>query len=209
MNKQRLETFSDGVFAIVITLLILSIRIPEVPPTLLGTAMVQALPEALTYLLSFFVVGFYWLVHHRVSSRVRQVDGPLFWINLLWLLFVSIIPFPTALLGRYPLQIIPIALYGFDLILANITGFFLTIYLMAHPHLCSIPAGTLRVRGILPAYGITNGAYLLAIALAWIAPWCSYLIFAGVLIWLALRYSRRQNPFGRTAGEPAVDDLHQ
>ena len=101
MNKQRLEAFTDGVYAIAITLLILDIRIPEVPYSSLGTALAKMLPQMYTYVLSFFVVGLYWIANHRVSRHVKQIDGTIILLNLVWLLFVSVMPFPTALLGRY------------------------------------------------------------------------------------------------------------
>jgi uncharacterized membrane protein len=201
MNKQRLEAFSDGVFAIAITLLILTIHVPDVPPAALGSALVQQLPQVATYVLSFFVVALYWLAHHRMSHVVKQVDGTFVWLNMLWLLFVSVIPFPAALLARYPMQVIPIAVYGFDLILVNITGLFVTLYLKLHPTLTTAPIGKDGMRSIIPAYIWTNGAYLVAIALGWVFPWASYVIFAVVLVAVAVRYSKILHPFSRTSAQ--------
>lgn len=195
MNKQRLEGFSDGVYAIVITLLILTIRIPEVPPKALGAALAKLLPQVFTYFLSFFVVGLYWFAHHRVSHQVKQIDGTFIWLNLVWLLFVSVMPFPAALLGRYPLQGIPIAIYGIDLILANITGFLITVYLKSHPELTVTTISAAALRGQVPIYLATNGIYLVGIAFAWILPWLSYSLYALVLAWLMVRYARINNPF--------------
>jgi uncharacterized membrane protein len=195
VSKQRLEAFSDGVYAIVITLLILDIRIPEVQPTALGAALVRMLPQVFTYVLSFFVVGLYWFAHHRVSNQVKQIDGTFIWLNLIWLLFVSVMPFPAALLGRYPLQRIPIAIYGIDLILANVTGFLITIYLQNRPELCVTPISSAAVRRQVPIYAITNGIYVAAIGIAWVLPWLSYCLYAIVLAWLMVRYARIVNPF--------------
>ena len=195
MNKQRLEAFSDGVFAIAITLLILTIKVPDVSPDALGAALVQQLPQVATYVLSFFVVALYWLAHHRMSHVVKQVDGTFVWLNMLWLLFVSVLPFPAALLARYPLQVIPICVYGFDLILVNITGLFITVYLKHHPVLTTAPIQMDGLRAVVPAYIWTNGLYLVAIALGWVVPWASYLIFAGVLVAVAVRYSKILYPF--------------
>ena len=195
MSKQRLEAFSDGVYAIVITLLILSIRIPEVAPAALGAALVQMLPEVFTYILSFFVVGLYWFAHHRVSHQVKAIDGTFIWLNLIWLLFVSVMPFPAALLGRYPLQGIPIAIYGADLILANVTGFVITVYLKNHPELAVTPISSATLRGQAFIYAATNGAYMVAIAVGWALPWLSYGLYAVVLVWMMVRYARINNPF--------------
>ncbi len=202
MNKQRLEAFTDGVYAIVITLLILDIRIPEVQSANLGPALVRMLPQAFTYVLSFFVVGLYWIANHRVALNVKQIDGTLIWLNLIWLLFVSAMPFPTSLLGRYPLEGVPIAIYGIDLILANVTGLFINIYLMKHHELCVRVISPRTLRGQIPAYAIPNGVYLVAIGIGWILPWLSYFLYALVLAGLAVRFARVSNPFqsGRRRG---------
>jgi uncharacterized membrane protein len=196
MNKQRLEAFTDGVYAIAITLLILDIRIPEVPYGSLGSALSRMLPQLYAYVLSFFVVGLYWIANHRVARNVKQIDGTVILLNLIWLLFVSVMPFPTALLGRYPLKAIPMTDYGIDLILANATGFFINLYLLRHPELCVTPITPRMLRATVPIYGLTNGLYALAIALSWVLPWASYAIFGGVLVWLLIRYTAIPNPFG-------------
>jgi uncharacterized membrane protein len=200
LNKQRLEAFSDGVYAIVITLLILTIRIPDVPPMALGPALVKLLPQVFTYFLSFFVVGLYWFAHHRVSHQVKQIDGTFIWLNMIWLLFVSVMPFPAALLGRYPLQRIPVAIYGIDLVLANVTGFLITVYLKNRPKLCVTPISSATLRGQVTVYLVTNGIYLVAIAFAWILPWVSFVLYALVLAWLMVRYARINNPFQPNRG---------
>jgi TMEM175 potassium channel family protein len=197
VNKQRLEAFTDGVYAIVITLLILSIRIPDVQPASLGPALVKMLPQVLTYVLSFFVVGLYWFAHHRVAQLIKKIDGVFIWLNMIWLLFVTVMPFPAALLGRYPLQGIPIAIYGIDLVLANITGFIILVYMAKHPELCTLAVDSAMLRSQVPIYALTNGTYVVAIAFAWFAPWLSYGLYALVLLWLATRYTRIPNPLRR------------
>ena len=194
MNKQRLEAFSDGVYAIVITLLILEIRVPEVDPAALGPALVQLLSQVLTYILSFFIVGLYWHAHHQVSVQIKQINSMFIWINLVWLLFVSVIPFPTALLGRYPLQPLPLAIYGFNLVLVNVTGFFILYYLKNHPELCIVPISSEGLRAQVPVYVIVNTLYAIAIAAAWFFPWLSYGIYILVLITVMVRYARRRSP---------------
>ena len=153
------------------------------------------LPQVFTYVMSFFVVGLYWVANHRVALNVKQVDGTLIWLNLVWLLFVSVMPFPTSLLGRYPLQSIPIAIYGVDLILANATGFLINHYLKDHPELCVRPIDRKILRAQIPAYLIPNGLYLAGIGLGWVLPWASYAIYAAVLAGLMVRFARINNPF--------------
>jgi TMEM175 potassium channel family protein len=194
LSKQRLEAFSDGVFAIVITLLILDIRIPAVPSTVLGAALVNIVPQILTYILSFFIVGLYWHLHHQVSAQIKLIDEPFIWLNLVWLLFVSMLPFPTALLGRYPLQPIPLTVYGINLILVNVTGFVILVYFQRHPALRFTPMSVAELRRIAPIYVIVNGLYFLAIGAAWFFPWLSYGIYIFVLIWVIARSIRRVSP---------------
>ena len=194
MNKQRLEAFSDGVFAIVITLLILDIRIPDVQPTGLGAALIKILPQMLTYILSFFIVGLYWHLHHQVATQIKLIDEAFIWLNLVWLLFVSTLPFPTALLGRYPLQPVPLTIYGINLILVNVTGFVILVYFQKHPKLRFTPMRLAELRAIAPIYVIVNGLYAVAIGAAWFFPWLSYGIYIFVLLWVTARSIRRVRP---------------
>jgi uncharacterized membrane protein len=194
LNKQRLEAFSDGVFAIVITLLILNIHIPDVRPIALPTALVNILPELLTYVMSFFIVGLYWHLHHQVATQIKLIDEPFIWLNLVWLLFVSVLPFPTSLLGQYPLQPIPLTIYGINLILVNVTGYVIILYFKNHPELRFKPMSSAELRAITPIYLVVNGLYVVAIGAAWFFPWLSYGIYAFVLIWVIARSIRRASP---------------
>src|SRR3954463_12583090 len=100
-DVDRVVAFSDGVFAIAITLLVLSIDVPNVPDDRLNDALRDLLPFVYTYALSFVIVGLYWLAHHRLFRSLERVDRTLLWINLLVLGVVALIPFPTEVLGRY------------------------------------------------------------------------------------------------------------
>jgi len=193
LNKQRLEAFSDGVFAIVITLLVLDIKIPEVAAPDLGAWLVSVLPQLLTYILSFFVVGLYWHSHHQVAAQIKLIDEIFIWLNLVWLLFVSVLPFPTSLLGRYPFQPIPLTIYGINLILVNVTGFIILAYFKDRPELRFKPLTAAELRGIAPIYVVVNGLYAMAIAAAWFIPWVSYAIYFFVLVWVIARSMRRSN----------------
>jgi len=101
----RLIYFSDAVFAIVMTLLVLEIRVPEVPPSLAAaevpTKVLALGPKFFSYVLSFLVIGTYWIAHHQTFRYVQSYDRRLLWLNLTFLLSISFIPFPTGLLGEY------------------------------------------------------------------------------------------------------------
>ena len=101
----RLIYFSDAVFAIAMTLLVLEIRVPEVPPSLAAaevpTKVLALGPKFFSYVLSFLVIGTYWIAHHQTFRYVQSYDRRLLWLNLIFLLSISFIPFPTGLLGEY------------------------------------------------------------------------------------------------------------
>ncbi|WP_254863452.1 TMEM175 family protein [Halovivax gelatinilyticus] len=126
-ETDRLEALSDGVFAIVLTLLVLQFQIPDVSADRASTELAGALADQqalfFSYLLSFFVVGIYWIVHHNLLRYVDRHDRVLLYVNLLFLLSVSFLPFPTELLGLYGIELTWI-LYAANL---SIVGFVLAI----------------------------------------------------------------------------------
>ena len=188
MNKNRVEAFSDGVFAIVITLLILDIRVPDVDYSQLFSALVALLPRIFAYVISFGVIGVYWLAHHQSLQLIGKLNGFLIWLNLVYLLAVSFMPFPTALLGRYPMQPIPIVIYGLNLIVANTIGVMLTLYLRAHPELGSGLAHRASHKSFY-IFGFVNVSYVLAMLLGFVVPAVSYAIFVVVLLVVIVYYS--------------------
>jgi len=186
MEKSRLEAFSDGVFAIVITLLILDIRFPEVDYSQFGATLVTLLPRILMYGLSFIIIGLYWVSHHNSMQAVKQTDRGFLWLNILLLLCVSFIPFPTSLVGRYPFQAWPIIIYGMTLIVCNLMGTAMMFYVLYHPHLAVPEFGIKYVRRHTPIHLAINLSYLCAILLAHSFPLASYLIYIAVVISLVV-----------------------
>ena len=188
MNKHRVEALSDGVFAIVITLLILDIKVPDVEYRQLSASLIAVLPRIFAYAISFGVIGVYWLAHHQSLQLIGKLNGFLIWLNLLYLLAVSFMPFPTALLGRYPMQPLPIVIYGINLIAANTVGLMLTLYLRAHPELGSGYAHRQQHKRLF-MYVFVNGSYVVAMALGFFAPAASYGMFVVVLLVVIAFYS--------------------
>ena len=128
MNKQNSEDtreldriifFSDAIFAIVMTLLILDIQVPSIPADLVSTELPRRVldlwPEFFSYMLSFLVIGTYWMAHHGTFRYIKSYDRALMGLNLLFLLSISFIPFPTSLLGEYGDQQFAVALYAVSL----------------------------------------------------------------------------------------------
>jgi uncharacterized membrane protein len=111
-SSGRLEAFSDGVFAIIITIMVLDLR----PPAPAGIdALLQLWPVVLSYVLSFFVVAIYWLNHHRTFHIVKNVGTAVLWANLLYLFCLSLVPFFTAYMGEHRLDGLSVALYAGEL----------------------------------------------------------------------------------------------
>ena len=118
MNTSRLEAFSDGVIAILITIMVLELRVPE------GTdlaALRPLLPVLLTYVLSFINLGIYWNNHHHMLQATERIDGRILWANLNLLFWLSLIPFATGWMGENHFATLPTASYGVDLIMAAIS----------------------------------------------------------------------------------------
>jgi uncharacterized membrane protein len=101
IDLDRVVNFSDAVFAIAMTVLVLSVRVPDVPSARLGSALNDQVASIWSYFLSFAVIALYWLAHHRLFHYVRRVDFRTLGLNLVLLAFIAILPFPTDLLGRY------------------------------------------------------------------------------------------------------------
>ncbi|MBS1771905.1 MAG: DUF1211 domain-containing protein [Bacteroidetes bacterium] len=182
MNKSRLEAFSDGVFAIAITLLILDIRIPDVSYEQLQSQWADIAPRIAAYVMSFIVIGWYWISHHYSFQQIQKVDGFFLWMNILVLMLVSFIPFPTSLLGRYPYKAMPLILYGCNLIAINLVAFTMIIYAKHHPELTQGRFREEFVRRQIPIYIFVNSFYAVAIAMASFYPVVSYYIYGGVML---------------------------
>jgi uncharacterized membrane protein len=128
----RLEALVDGVFAIVMTLLVLEISIPEiVHPSLhaeLPRRLLELWPKLYSYVLSFLVLGILWSLHHRSFHSIKRSDSGLIWLNIVFLMFVALIPFSTSLLGNYGTEQLSIVIYAINIILAVAMRLIIWIY---------------------------------------------------------------------------------
>lgn len=181
MQKNRLETFTDGVFAIVITLLILDIHFPEDNYEHLIHAFIDTIPKMLAYVSSFFVIGIYWVAHHQWFEKVAKVNRTFLWLNIVFLMFISFLPFPTSLLGLYPFEPLPIIVYGVNLMIVNLMGFIMLWYLHRTPELAVSSFSHTDFKRPIPIYITINSAYMVAIGCAHVAPIISYGIYFIVL----------------------------
>jgi uncharacterized membrane protein len=130
MSKGRLEAFSDGVIAVIITIMVLELKPPH---SASPAALVPAVPAFLTYVLSFVFVAIYWSNHHHLMHAVHHVNGAILWANLHLLFWLSLIPFVTAWMADNHWAPVPVAAYGLVLLCAAIAYFVLTrVLLSAH-----------------------------------------------------------------------------
>jgi uncharacterized membrane protein len=185
MNKTRLEAFSDGVFAIVITLLILDIHAPATPNISLESLR-PLLPHVATFVLSFIIVGVYWVAHHHMLHFIRQVDRRLLWLNLLLLLCVVFIPFPASLLGTGFNNPLVVRLYGATLIATNTAGLFFWLYATSHRELVVPNLSHDFARWVVMIHSSPILVYALAIAVAGWSPAVGLVLFATVPLFFIL-----------------------
>jgi uncharacterized membrane protein len=128
MSKGRLEAFSDGVIAILITIMVLQLTVPHGPDL---SALIPLLPVFLSYLLSFIFLGIYWNNHHHVLQATKTVDGSVLWANMHLLFWLSLIPFGAAWMGQNHFAPWPVALYGAVLLFAGVASYILVRALIA------------------------------------------------------------------------------
>ena len=179
MRTGRLEAFSDGVIAIIITIMVLELRPPH------GATLADLrplLPVFLSYVLSFVYLGIYWNNHHHMLHVTRHVDGAVLWSNLLLLFVLSLVPFTTAWMGENHGAPTPTAVYGVALLLAGISYYILqrAILRLEGPRSTLASAIGRDLKGKLSPVG-----YALAIPLAFVQEWLAWTLYVVVaLIWL-------------------------
>jgi TMEM175 potassium channel family protein len=179
MTRNRLEAFSDGVIAIIITIMVLELRPPHEASL---PALRPLLPIFLSYAMSFVFIGIYWSNHHHLFHAVEHVNGGVLWANLHLLFWLSLTPFVTAWIGESGFASWPVALYGAVLLLSGIGYFILTRSLLSIHSRESVLAKALGrdFKG-----KISMLIYLLAIPLAFLRPWLAYTIYMFVAVmWL-------------------------
>jgi TMEM175 potassium channel family protein len=198
-DPTRVLALSDGVFAIIITLLVLDIHLPDLTNgRSLGAALREIRPSLLAFVISFVLAGMYWVGHRDMFGLIRRTDRGLVWLNFLYLLPLCLLPFGASLLGRFDRE--PVALRVYGLVLVAIAGMRLVLwsYATSRPHLLWQRLDDRQRRAGLALTVVPGLAYLLAILLASVTPRASLAIYAGMpaLYFLSitvLRSSRKRN----------------
>jgi len=179
MQKNRLEAFSDGVFAIIITIMVLELKIPHTDNI---NDLKPLIPVFISYVLSFIYVGIYWNNHHHLFHVVERVDGKLLWANLHLLFWLSLFPFATGWMGENHFSTWPVALYGVVLLMAGIS-YFIMARLLIGVH--GKDSKLARAYGKDTKGQISILIYAVSIFVALVYPWLSFGLYSIVaLIWL-------------------------
>ena len=179
MGKGRLEAFTDGVFAIIITIMVLELKVPHGADF---ATLSKLLPTFLSYVLSFLFVAIYWNNHHHMFHAVQRVNGSVLWANIHLLFWLSLIPFVTGWMGENHFESLPVALYGVVLICCAIAYTILSVVLLRHHGPDSTFAKALGsdLKG-----KISLAIYAIGVAVSISLPWAAGAMYALVaLIWL-------------------------
>jgi uncharacterized membrane protein len=200
MGTGRLEAFSDGVIAIIITIMVLELRVPHATSF---ESLRPVLPVFLSYILSFVYLGIYWNNHHHMLHTTKTVDGAILWANLHLLFWLSLVPFVTAWMGENHFASVPMALYGGVMLMASLAYWLLqrTIIVRQGPDSMLAAAVGRDLKGkISPVF------YTLAIVTSLIQPWIAGALYVSVaLMWLIpdRRIARMlEHQAERAAGNP-------
>jgi uncharacterized membrane protein len=180
MDKNRLEAFSDGVIAVIITIIVLEMKVPHGPEL---ASLAPLVPVFLTYVLSFVYVGIYWNNHHHMFKVARSVNGAVLWANLHLLFWLSLLPFATGWMGENHFERAPTVLYGVNLLLCALAWSILQTCLIRHDGRDSLLAKAIStdLKGKLSPV-----LYVAGIATAWLlAAWLGIVFYVIVaLMWL-------------------------
>jgi uncharacterized membrane protein len=178
VDKGRVEAFSDGVLAIIITIMVLQFQAPK---SIEVSALIPLIPKFLSYILSYIIIGIYWTNHHHLWQAVEEVNGSILWANLHLLFWLSLIPFVTSWIGENQLSSIPVALYGLVLWFTAVAYYILVHTLITHHNQDSLLAKAVGeskkdIRSII--------IYTAAVLLSFVSPLLATLLYVAVaLMW--------------------------
>ena len=202
-DPDRLVVLTDGVIAIIITILVLDIRVPELGSgQSLAESLTEVRPTFVSFVISFLLVGMFWTLHRQTFNQVRYIDHNAIWLNLLFLLFLSLVPFASSTLGEYSTEPMALHLYGVVLIAASLLRIALNAYFQTHPGLLWQKSSKDSRRLI----GITTSApivvYLLAMVAAnWSTTLSLVLYFSIPLLYFAAVALINADPRTKAVGE--------
>jgi uncharacterized membrane protein len=183
-GTQRIEAFSDGVIAIVITLMVLEIKIPNIPADVSDREALAALevllPKFLAYLFSFLMIGIFWVNHHQFFHSVRKSDRALLWLNNHLLFWLCLVPFPTAFLGEHPFLKTALASFAFVLFMASLAFYMMRFHGFKKDILHENTVTEKDIKKTLSRGLVAPVLYLVALCCVWISVYIAYFMFVAV-----------------------------
>jgi len=187
LTTNRIETLADGIFAIVMTLLVFNLKVPEgVPLAELPARLLELWPKLLSYLISFGVTGIYWINHHNQFYYIKYADRWLLWINILFLMLVALTPFSAALLGEYPSSVVAVVVYGCNMILNRLVLFLNWWYATSDNRLVSANLAPELVKLFTRRILVAPLFYLVAIGISFFSTEVSILLYSLLTVFYIL-----------------------
>ena len=194
-TKSRVEALSDGIFAIIVTLLILELKVPELHTAgstgELTEKLLHLLPKFAAWVISFLSVAVIWVNHHRIFESLREINHAVFWLNANLLLWVSFIPFPTALMGDYPNNKLAVSFFGGVSLMMGVAFFLFRFYMWKRPAITKNYSDEYLRRGVRNVLLFGPLPYLVGIAAAWIHPYIAFACYALVTIYFIFPQSKK------------------
>jgi len=196
-TKDRVEAFSDGIFAIIVTLLILEIKVPHLKQAASSQELLNAIlalaPKFASWVISFVTICIIWMNHHRLFEMLKGINVGLFWLNVHVLLWVCFVPFPTAVMGDYPRNPLAVALYGLVMVLTGLAFVLARLYCFKNKELLkeTISLETYK-KAIAYAFLFGPMCYLLGAALAWVHTYLSFAVYGLIAIYFVFSFATRR-----------------
>jgi uncharacterized membrane protein len=191
LGKERLEALTDGIFATVMTVLVLSLSVPVIASGATNAEVATDIetlgPNILAYVLGFLLLAVLWISHHNIFHYMTRVDRPLLWLNTLFLLTIGFLPFSTALVGKYPQFQAPEVIFGANIIAISVCMLSILSY-SGRSGLLVVPERDERVMGRIRSRWMTGPVfYLVAIVLSFINPLISFVAYVAILIFMVVQ----------------------
>jgi uncharacterized membrane protein len=191
LSPNRVEALTDGVFAIVMTILVLELGVPIITGDSVHTALTGRLlamwPEFLSYFVTFLIIGFMWSVHYFQFSSIKRSDSGLVWLNIIFLMFMSLLPFSTSLLGQHMDEQVSVFIYGSNFIACMLMRYFQWTYATKNYRLVDRDISPVQVKQpkIMLLMGI--GVCIIGIVLSFLSNIASICVFAAITIFFIIR----------------------
>jgi len=195
-SKNRVEAFSDGIFAIIITLLVLEIKVPHIhdysSTAELQEALWALLPKVISWIISFFTIAVIWVNHHKIFKQIKNLDNGIFWWNAVLLLWSSFIPFPTAVLGDYPENQTSVILYGVVMSFMAVSFTLMRFYAIRQKNVLDDNVNLEAFKnGTWMSLLFGPVMYLLGVAVGFIHPYLAFAVFIAIPVYFIFSETKK------------------